>query len=279
MKNVKSFINKNLIQVKNFIKGIIIGSSMLVPGVSGGTMALILGIYEDLIRAVSSFFDNVKKNASFLGIVALGGLIGLVMFVYVVKFGLDNFRIPVMFLFLGIVLGGVPLLFKEAKRGEKSKYDYSYLIVGFLIVYCMLIFKGTLVNLENVTGFGSLIILFIVGIIIAVALILPGISTSFLLLVLGMYEVTITAVETRNLPFLIPIVIGTIFGIIATTKILEHWMENKPRQIYLLIIGFVLASIIEVFPGMPKGMDIIYSLITFSLGCIAILYVSKKYGD
>lgn len=263
-------------KLKNFIKGIIIGASMLVPGVSGGTMALILGIYDDLIRSVSSFFENVRKNALFLGVVAIGGLIGLVMFVYVVKYGLDNFRMPTMFLFLGVVLGGLPILFKESKNGVKTKFDYGYLLIGFVIVLCMTYFKGTLVNLENVTGLGSVLVLFLIGIIVAVALILPGISTSFLLLVLGMYEVTINAVETRDLAFLVPIIIGTLFGIIATTKVLEYWLNNNPRQVYMLIIGFVIASVFSIFPGLPEGLDILYSIIMFVIGVVSIIYITKK---
>lgn len=266
----------NMNKLKNFIKGIIIGASMLVPGVSGGTMALILGIYDDLIRSVSSFFENVRKNALFLGVVAIGGLIGLVMFVYVVKYGLDNFRMPTMFLFLGVVLGGLPILFKESKNGVKTKFDYGYLLIGFVIVLCMTYFKGTLVNLENVTGLGSVLVLFLIGIIVAVALILPGISTSFLLLVLGMYEVTINAVETRDLAFLVPIIIGTLFGIIATTKVLEYWLNNNPRQVYMLIIGFVIASVFSIFPGLPEGLDILYSIIMFVIGVVSIIYITKK---
>lgn len=277
MSSLKNTVNKNITMLKNFIKGIVIGASMLVPGVSGGTMALILGIYDELIKSVSSFFDNIRKNLTFLMVVGIGGLIGLVLFVYVVKYGLDNFRMPTMFLFLGVVLGGLPVLFKETSKGEKSKFDYLYLTLGFVIVIFMIYFKGTIVNLSNVTGMAGFLILLLIGVFVAVALILPGISTSFLLLVLGMYEVTINAVESKDIGFLLPVVIGVFLGVVATTKILEYWLNTKPRQVYFLIIGFVVASIFSIFPGIPQGMDIIYSLVMFVVGTVFILYITRKY--
>lgn len=270
-------------KIRYFIKGIIIGSTMMVPGVSGGTMALVLGIYDELIHAVSSFFKNIKKNITFLSIVISGILIGLVTISFIVDYGLKNFRHPVMFLFLGVVIGGIPVLFKEANVGEKKILDYFYCLVGILIVGLLAVFNNmqnqSLIEFSNINNFIGIMFLFLAGIIIAIALILPGISTSFLLLTLGLYEPMLEAVKTLNFSFLIPILFGVGFGIITTTKILESFLNKKPRQTYLLIIGFVIASIIEVFPGIPQGFDILFSIIAFVLGFFAIRYFSVKYQD
>lgn len=114
------------------------------------------------------------------------------------------------------------------------------------------------------------------GIIIAIALILPGISTSFLLVVLGLYKPLIEAVKTKNMGFLLPVVIGTIFGTFATTGILEKLMNEKPRQTYLMILGFVAVSVVQVFPGIPTGINILYSIIAFIFGYILIYFMIKK---
>ncbi|MDD2435182.1 MAG: DUF368 domain-containing protein [Bacilli bacterium] len=268
-------------RVKHFIKGVVIGSTMMVPGVSGGTMALILGIYDDLIHSISSFFKDVKKNLSFLMVVGIGGLLGLISISFIVDYGLKNFEYPVKFLFLGIVIGGMPVLFKEADTKEKHWSDYLYAVIGVLIILLFSLFNSetSVIDLSDLGGTIQVLTLFITGIVIAIALILPGISTSFLLLTLGLYEPLLEAIKTIDFGFLMPIVIGVAFGVITTTKILENFLNKKPRQTYLLIIGFVLASTLEVFPGIPKGLDLLYAPIAFIIGYIIIRFVSIKYAD
>lgn len=263
----------------NLIKGIIIGIATLVPGVSGGTMAIIVGVYDDMICAVSSFFKNISKNMMFLGTLALGGVVGIVAFSKVVEFSLENFRMPTIYLFLGIILGGIPVLYKKANTISKKKSDWLYFGIGFLIILMMSLYSGTIINLATSTGIIKSLFLFLAGIVIAVALILPGISTSFLLLALGLYDMTLSAINNLDFDYLIPIILGAGFGVIATTKILEKLLNEKPRPTYMLILGFVLGSIIEVFPGIPCCLDIIVSIATFILGFVIIKIMSEKYND
>ena len=267
----------------NFIKGIAIGGTMMVPGVSGGTMALILGIYDEIIHAISTFFKDIKKNTIFLLVVGAGGIIGLVTIAFLVNYCIEEFYYPSMFLFLGVVFGGLPVLYKKADVGKRKKTDWIFLIVGALIIAGLIYFDrnfdGSLFSMSNSIDLGNILFLFLAGIIIAIALILPGVSTSFLLLTLGLYEPLIAAVKGLDLAFLTPIVLGTLFGIIALTKILESLLNNKPRATYMMIIGFVIGSVIEVFPGIPTGFNIVISIITFTLGYIVIKYVSEKYGE
>lgn len=326
-------------KIINVIKGIVIGIATLVPGVSGGTMAIILGIYDDMIHAVSSFFKDIKKNIIFLMTLGIGGIIGLGAFSKLIEYSLLHFHYPVIYLFLGIIIGGIPVLMKKVednqsfkikkdtlylvwgltivlmmslfdlcfglskmtgflgfiflciiglvgglflinnKNGSQTKKDWLYYIIGFLIIVIMSIYDGRIVNLAASTGVFNFVFLCIAGIIIAVALILPGISTSFMLLALGLYEITLKAINNVELNYLIPIVLGVGIGVITTTQVLENFMKNKPRPTYMLILGFVIGSIIEVFPGTPSGVDTFVSLITFILGFIIIRYISNKYGE
>ena len=265
--------------LKHVIKGIIIGIATLVPGVSGGTMAIILGVYDDMIHAVGSFFKNIKKNIVFLGTLGVGGVIGIALFSRVIEYGLEHFKYPIVYLFLGIIIGGIPVLYKRATTGKKKMSDYIYFIVGLLLIVGMSLYNVTIVNLASSTGIWNFIFLIVAGIIIAVALILPGISTSFMLLALGLYDITLKAINTVDIPFLLPIVIGAALGVIGTTKVLENLLNNKPRQTYMLILGFVVGSIIEVFPGIPTSFNILYSIITFVIGYLLIQFMSKKYSD
>lgn len=269
-------------RLKHFIKGIAIGGTMMVPGVSGGTMALILGIYDDIIHAISSFFKDIKKNFLFLLVVGIGGIIGLVTVGLLVDKAIEAFKYPTMFLFLGIVLGGLPVLFEEANKGNKTKLDWLFFVIGVVIIAGLMFLdskvNGSLVDLSN-ASYGLYIYLFIAGIVVSIALILPGISTSFLLLTLGLFDPLMDAVKTLDFAFLIPLALGVIFGVVAITKLLETLLTKKPRQTYLMIIGFVVASMIEVFPGIPNGIELLICPILFILGFILIRFVSEKYGD
>lgn len=265
----------------NFIKGIAMGIALLVPGVSGGTMAIILGVYDKMIHSISAIlkFKNLKDNIIFLCTIGLGGLIGIVSFSKIMAYGLEHFKFPMIYFFLGAIVGGIPILYKKAKEGNKEKNDLLYLAIGFIIILAMSFNTGSIVDLASSTGILNFIFLIFAGVIIAVALILPGISTSFMLLVLGLYDITLNAINNLEINYLVPIVIGVGIGVIGTTKILENFLTKKPRPTYMLILGFVIGSMIEVFPGIPSSFDILFSIITFILGVIIMKYLSEKYGE
>lgn len=285
----------------NIIKGVVIGIATLVPGVSGGTMAIILGLYDDIIRSISSFFSDIKKNTVFIVTVGIGGAIGMFGFSWIMKYLLSNFKFPMIYFFMGVIFGGIPLLYEKANAGTKRKTDIIYFILGFVIILIMTFNVGTIVNLANSTGILQFLFLFLAGIIIAVALILPGISTSFMLLAIGLYDIFIDAVSNLKFAYLIPIGLGTLFGVLATTRVLENCMNNKPRPTYLLILGFVLGSVLQVFPGLPEGFytlisigniadivtpvvllgvaEVLASIAALLLGFILIRFMSKRFAD
>ena len=163
-------------------------------------------------------------------------------------------KFPMYYLFIGVIFGGIPVLFRKADTKEKRKTDWLFFVIGFIIILVMTLYEVTIVNLANSTGILQFVFLFIAGIIIAVALILPGISTSFMLLAIGLYDTILDAINNLKPNYLIPIGLGTVFGILTTTKILERCMQKKPRQTYLMILGFVAGSVLQVFPGLPDKL-------------------------
>lgn len=265
--------------MKNFIyiiKGIIIGIATLVPGVSGGTMAIILDLYDDMIKSINTFFKDIKNNAIFLLTVGLGVIIGIFAFSRLIESFLNQYYLPMLYLFIGAVAGGIPVLYKKTTIGNKSKKDWFYFVIGVLIILLMSVNSGVIVNLADSTGILRFAFLIFAGIIIAIALILPGISTSFMLLVIGLYDVTLKAINNLDFAYLIPICVGVFLGVIAVTKMLAKYIDEKPRQTYMLILGFVMGSVIELYPGLPIGLDLIASIITFIVGLVIIRYISIK---
>ena len=250
----------------------LIGSTMLIPGVSGGSMAIILGIYDRLVAAVSSFTQNVKENIAFLVTFAVSAGIGMFLLAKPILVLWEMYPKAMGFFFMGAVAGGIPAIYKEAGI-EKIKWRYvAYVLIGFGIAAAMSL-PGINVMMTETDGQHSALYLFVAGIIAAVALVLPGISISFLLLFLGLYNELMQAVSEMNLSFLIPMGIGILLGVILVTRALETAMKKYPKITYLTILGFVIGSLIEVFPGMPMGYEWIWcaSVAVSGFYCIVTL--------
>lgn len=261
----------------NLLKGVVIGSSMLVPGVSGGTMAIILGIYDRLVDAISNLFKNFKENVIFLSSVGIGGVIGLFLFARALEALLNAFEIPMTYFFIGACLASIPLLLTKSKSGKCDFKTFVYPLIGLAIVVGLSFLPQN--GSFNFNGsFVDYMMMLLTGIIIALALVLPGISVSYMLLVLGIYNQFLTAVNSLDLAFLIPLFVSTLIGVFLTTKILDILMKKYPRMIYLVIIGFVLGSVYTIYPGLPNGWDILFSILLFISGFSGIYFVTKKFG-
>ncbi len=253
-------------------KGAVVGGTMLVPGVSGGTMCILLGIYDRLIHAVSTFFHSKRANFLLLFWFCLGALGGMLLLAKPLLQVMELFPRPAGFFFMGAVAGSIPMTFQKA---EVRSFHWSipvYVVVGAVIVWAL----AKLPAMDQMEGGGmeQVLMLVVAGVVAAVALVLPGISVSYLLLVLGLYGPTIQAIDQLNIPFLLPLGLGLALGIIATTKLLEHLMQAHPRGTYLVILGFVAASIPTIFPGVPAGLEWIVCALTLLAGFGVVYKVS-----
>lgn len=246
---------------------------MLVPGVSGGTMAIILGIYDVLIHAVSSFKENWKGNSLLLAQYGIAGGLGVVLLSGPMLDAVTLWNKPMVFLFLGAILGSIPPLYKKATVFKMKRVNIGSMFGGFLIAFLVTLFPEGMLAVESDFIVTSMGILFLAGVFIAIALVLPGISASYILLMLGIYDLTLMAIKTMNLLFLVPLIAGVLGGIFLTAGILEREMNRHPQFTYMLIIGFMLGSLVEVFPGLPGGIAILPCLLTFALGFGVISYL------
>lgn len=265
--------------LKTLFSGLIVGSSMTIPGVSGGTMAIILGIYNRLIRSVSSITtkEGFKKNIGFLLTFLVGSGAGIYLLSGLVLKAIEAFKAPMLFLFIGIIAGTVPTLFKETKAKSIKIMDIVLVIVGFGICLLIALIPNELIKFDGGFSLLNLLIIVVAGFVIAIALVLPGISCSQMLLLLGILDMTYEAIHTRNFAFLIPLALSVGVGTLLTTSVLEKLMANRPRGTYFLIIGFVIGSIIEIYQDMPKisGISILFCALMFIAGVIVITLFSK----
>lgn len=261
----------------NVIKGMVIGVSNIIPGVSGGTMAVVFGIYDKLISSITNFFTDWKKNFSFLFQIALGAGLGIILFSKLLTYLLDSFPEQTNFFFIGLIIGSVPILFKKATAKKVQPINIIWLVVTFGLLVWMA-FSGeaesskVILTTLNVKSFVSLVL---AGFIAAATMILPGVSGSFVLLLLGLYDTMLAAVSNFNIPLLFACGIGAVLGLVTMTKVIETIFNKFPQTAYMAILGLILGSIFAIFPGFTLGASGIVSIIA-CIGGFLIAYIVGK---
>lgn len=275
-----------------FIKGIVLGVAFVIPGVSGGTLAVLLGIYEELIEAASNFYKNMvnfKKYFMYLLPIGLGIIFSVAVFAKLIKFGLEKSPIITILIFLGMIIGGIPALVRNVKGTKINLKDMTLMLVGLIIVISMLIFHKSNSNVVltnmSITGY---ITLFLVGAIAAVTMVVPGISGSFTLMLIGYYEPILNLVNDitsfknlgPNLILTFIFMLGVFIGIIFISKIIEWCLKHYKRETYYAIIGFVLSSIISVIYEVSKfPFNLTHLIIGIVLLVINTVLVYKVFDE
>ncbi len=265
---------------KNLYRGVIMGISDLVPGVSGGTMAFILGIYEQLINSINRFFSrDWYKQIPFLLPLGIGMVAAIFAFSNLMEFLMENFIQPTSFLFIGLIFGIIPMLVKTADiKNNFTKRHFGLLFIAFLLVAAMAPFKNsTEAVIINELTFSTFFLFFFSGWIASMALLLPGISGSLVLLVIGTYASAISAISNFNFPIIFTFAAGIIIGFILCSKIVRYLLNHFAVGTFAVIIGLVLGSAVVVFPGISSNIIMnIISILTFIIGFFIVRIIGRK---
>ncbi|MDE3743805.1 DUF368 domain-containing protein [Maribacter polysaccharolyticus] len=246
--------NRNLLQyIFVTLKGIAMGAADVVPGVSGGTIAFISGIYEELITSINNLNPSLIKvwkaegfkvfwqkiNGNFLLALFLGIFISLFSLATLVSWLLENEPILLWSFFFGLVAASIFFVGKEITKWNLS--TALTLLFGAALAY----FITTLPASENST---SLPYLFLSGALAVCAMILPGISGAFILVLLGSYKTILDAVHERDLKIVITVALGAIFGLLSFAKLLKWMFSNYKNLTLALLTGFILGSLNKIWP-------------------------------
>ena len=246
--------------ILRFFKGMFIGSGFILPGVSGGALAAIFGLYERMISFLANVTKDFKKNFLFFLPVGIGALAGIVVLSFGVSYLLGNFETIILWFFIGCIVGTIPALWKEAGKEGRSTREIIILIASF-IGGCVLLYLG-----ENAIG-GSVEANFftwmIAGGLIALGIIVPGLSPSNFILYMGLYEKMATGFKQLDLGVLIPIGLGGLATIILLSKLIERIFRSHYSVFFHFIFGIVLASTIEIIPRDYTGFGLLQYLLCF----------------
>lgn len=277
------------------VKGIIMGIANIIPGVSGGTMAVSFGIFDDMISSVSNFFKDWKKSLKFLLPLIIGLATGIILFSYAIEFLLSRFTLPTALAFVGLILGGFPILissFKESLSKEKKKINAIHFIIFIALIALVVGFsllqepQNTLKPLEF--SLANIIILFLVGMIASATMVIPGISGSLVLMILGFYYSIINSITSfvsalrafdiksilNFAGILVPFGLGIILGIFLISKLIDFLFQKFPSYTYSGILGLIVASPFALLYNtesfskistMPLIIGLVLAILTFML--------------
>ena len=291
--------------ITDTIKGIFIGIANIIPGVSGGTIALSMGIYDKLIGAVSNFFKDWKKSVLTLLPILIGCGIGLIGFTYAIEYLLSEHTFVTCMAFVGLILGGLPVLFKQLKGKMKNTGSgigvsgaLAFIILFGLSIVLALQDSGPEVMKALTASPSMMITLFFIGIIASATMVIPGVSGSLVLMILGFYYGIIATIKgffdalkvfdvpalTNGFLLLFPLGIGILLGIFLIAKIITFLFERFGVQTYCAIFGLILSSPVAIFCntglvrqlGQLNGMTIASGILIAIVGAVITYLLGEK---
>ena len=266
------------------IKGIVIALGFILPGISGGVLAAILGIYERMIVFLAHPFKDFKENVLYFIPVAIGMLLGIGLFSYPIEYLLENYQVFVLWSFAGAIIATIPSLLKESTReSDRDKIDLAWFWTTFIISGIGLYALNFVVGILAPSFFNFIL----AGSLLALGVLVPGLSPSNLLLILGLYAPMLTGFKTFDLfGTFLPIGIGAGATLIIFSKLMDYALNNYHSRVYHFIIGIVLSStILILIPNAGNtesiqyiGLSLVnYVLISFffALGIWMGIWMSK----
>ncbi|MCR5215437.1 MAG: DUF368 domain-containing protein [Lachnospiraceae bacterium] len=283
--------------LKDVAKGAVMGVANIIPGVSGGTMAVSMGIYDKLITSVTHLFQSFKKSVMTLLPIVIGMLVGIVGLSFVIEYLFGSFPFETNLLFIGLIIGGLPMIVKNVKGAKFSiSYAIAFLLFFVLVVGMALLGEVDGAAKEVVLNPWNLIILFLIGIIAAATMIIPGVSGSMVLMLLGYYNTIINAITDlvralkdfdmagilHQCGILIPFGIGVLLGIFTIAKLIEILFAKAPVLTFWAIIGLIVASPFaivlmnrEIFLHF-SFVHVVFGVIALAIGFVIAMFLGKE---
>jgi putative membrane protein len=279
--------------IKAAVKGVIIGIANVIPGVSGGTMMVSMGVYDTLLHCITGIFKQFLKSVKTLLPYIIGAIVGIVALASVLTYLFEHFPLPTYTAFIGLILGGLPPLLK---RIDMKKANLFAMLL--FLLFLALIIVMAVSNTEESSGsvnftWVQALILLGVGVIASATMIIPGVSGSMVLMLLGYYRTIMDAVThlkdgllggdmtlaLAQLKILIPFGVGVVVGIYAVAKLIEWLLKRYPIYTYSSILGLVVASPVALLLRCDMSgvtpVIVLISLATFIAGFIFSVWLSR----
>ncbi len=261
--------------------GLVFGIANIIPGVSGGTMLVVFGCYDKVCGALSLNFREIKKNIVFLIFFGLGTVTGIVGFAFVISWLFENYPTEAYMFFMGLIAGSVPLIIRNATVKEKFRPVCAIpFVLSLVLVVGLAMLEGASAGTSAVTsatGVPAMLLFIAAGFVAAVAMIIPGVSGSFIMVLFGTYQPVIASIKALDLAIIIPTAIGVIGGIILGARFISFLLAKYRLMVFSAILGLVAGSLYAVFPpGFGLNTDTLIGAAAFAVGAVIAFVVGRN---
>ena len=259
--------------------GLVLGITTVIPGVSAGTIAVVFNIYDRLIEVITPNIKKIFAAWKFLLPLIVGGITGIFLFSRLVTALFTNHPVPTYWFFIGIIAGSITLVYSRVRQPGSSFPSLPAALCG-IIALALMALMAIVRPIEEAVPHTVLTpplfgILLAGGALAAIALIIPGTSGSFLLLVIGLYRTVVQAVSELNISIIMPVALGTVAGVLAGAALVRYLLAKAPRETYGAVLGLVAGSLIVLYPGgFGSGTAVLFSM----LAALAGFAVSFAFG-
>lgn len=280
--------------LKMILKGVVIGVANIIPGVSGGTMAVSMGIYDKIIHAATHLLSEFKKSMKVLIPILIGAALGLVVVARVIQIMFDKAPLQTNLLFVGLIVGGLPAMTKKVK-GQSIRLSH---IIACILFFAFVVGLAAMGETEGAAAdmtFNAINVmkLFGVGIVASATMVIPGVSGSMILMIMGYYNPILKEVNrfidnlvSFNVPgiidgcaVLVPFGIGVVVGIFAIAKLIEIIFTKFPYVAYWAIIGLIIASPFAILMMNSLGTISVVTVLTGIVALAVGIVVAMKLGE
>jgi len=257
------------------LQGAIIGVGAILPGISGGVLCVIFGIYQPMMALLAHPFKTFKTHAKLLLPVLIGGALGFVGLAGVVDWMFKSSYNVATWLFIGLIAGMVPSLFQEAGKEGRKTGAWVSLAVSTTVVLAILLFVKNAVQISiqpNIWWY------FVCGLLWGVSLVAPGLSSSSILIYLGLYQPMTAGIKVLAPDVVIPLIVGVFLTILLLAHAVDHLFKKYYAVAFHMILGFVIASTVAIIPLVYKGTtEIILCAVCFAVGFV-VAWLMDKLG-
>lgn len=262
--------------LKVFLVGFLIGVAFVLPGISGAVIAVVFGIYERMLHVISDLRRNLRRELKFVIILALGLVVGVILFSAIVDRIPEEFESILLLAFVGLIIGQVPEVYKLARKdGEPVKNQYIvWLVIGFIVLLPLLLFDTSGVSERGTEhDFTGIMLALAVGLIMGSTALVPGLNGPTILTALGIYGIFTGVMGNLDLVLLLPLGIGALIGMIFVSKILVRILDSHYYPMYYVILGLTVCSILLTFFEVDSDVNVLYGAIALIAGlAISLLF-------
>ncbi len=264
------------------IYGLVFGIANIIPGVSGGTMLVVFGCYDKVCGALSLNLKEIKKNIVFLIFFGIGAVVGLLGFAVVIRWLFGSFPTETYMFFMGLIAGSIPLILRNATVSQKFTPVCAIpfvLALALVVGLTMLEQSGIVAAPSDLQGIGAIALFLLAGFVAAVAMIIPGVSGSFIMVLFGTYEIVISSIHIHSLNFgvIIPTAIGVVAGLVLGARMITFLLKKFRLIVFSAILGLVVGSLYAIFPaGFGFNPDTFIGIFTLAVGFAIAFIVGKK---